>query len=379
MRLLKYPNLNISFIILICIALISACKKPYDPPAIQAPNSYLVIEGVINSGNDSTIIKISRTVNLSQPTPNAVTGAVVTVEDNQNGSASLSEKTKGIYVAPNLAIDKTKQYRLRVKTSDNKVYLSAFVPVQTTPPIDSVGYTVQPTGMQLYVNAHDATSSVQYYRYEYAEAWQFQSFYYSDYEATPNGVEPRPMNQLIWNCFAQDTSSIITLASTSDLKQAVLYQNPVIFIPSTSEKIETRYSILVKQYALTADAYNFYTNLKKNTEQLGSIFDAQPSSIQGNIHCITNPTEPVIGFISVNNIISKRIFISKAQLPASWKVVYPSQCPLTTLVPDSTLYIFYAPLPHAFEVINKDADVSLPICVDCTLRGTRAAPSFWVY
>ncbi len=41
------------------------CKKPYDPPAIKSNGSYLVVEGVINSGADSTTIKLSRTVGLS--------------------------------------------------------------------------------------------------------------------------------------------------------------------------------------------------------------------------------------------------------------------------------------------------------------------------
>jgi len=66
------------------IATACSCKKPYLPPAINSPNSYLVVEGAINSGSGPTTIKLSRTVNLSNKiTVNPVTGAVLTVESDQ--------------------------------------------------------------------------------------------------------------------------------------------------------------------------------------------------------------------------------------------------------------------------------------------------------
>ena len=66
-----------------CVLLLTlvCCKKPYNPPASSTPDSYLVVEGFINSGNDSTVIKISKTVRLTNKTAvNPVLGATVTVE-----------------------------------------------------------------------------------------------------------------------------------------------------------------------------------------------------------------------------------------------------------------------------------------------------------
>src|ERR1700761_2116624 len=148
----------IATLIFVVIAgiIISSCKKPYNPPAVKNPNSYLVVEGIINSGGDSTIIKISRTININQTGVDSVSDATVTVEDNQNGSVSLVQKSKGIYFSPKLAIDKSRQYRLRIKTGGEE-YLSDFAPVQTTPPIDSVGFTIPNNGMpgmQVYINTH---------------------------------------------------------------------------------------------------------------------------------------------------------------------------------------------------------------------------------
>ena len=112
-------------ILILAIFIFAGCRKPYDPPAIVAPHSYLVVEGVINPGPDSTIIKLSRTVNLSgKNSLNPLTGAILTVESDQNSTYPLTEGRQGRYFSPGLNLDISKKYRLRIKTADNQQYLS---------------------------------------------------------------------------------------------------------------------------------------------------------------------------------------------------------------------------------------------------------------
>src|ERR1700722_15487645 len=82
------------------------CRKPYNPPAIAAPGSYLVVEGVINAGPDSTFIQLSKTVSLSTVTvANPVTGATVAVVGDQNTSYPLIEISPGNYATAGLNLD----------------------------------------------------------------------------------------------------------------------------------------------------------------------------------------------------------------------------------------------------------------------------------
>jgi hypothetical protein len=365
------------------------CRKPYGPPAINSPGSYLVVEGVINPGSDSTIIKLSKTVKLSSATPlNPALGATVTVESNQGSSCPLIDvNNDGNYSAAALNLPGSQQYRLKINTSDGRQYVSDFVPVKLTPAIDSVGYVLTNNNVQLYVNAHDPANNTHYYRWDYEETWIFHSKYFSDLVVNTNtaSIAFRTPAQQIYTCFGNDASSNIDLGSTANLSQDVVYQAPLTKIPFTSEKFEEKYSILVQQYALTGDAYTFYQNLKKNTEQLGSIFDAQPSQINGNIHCLTNPNEPVIGYISATNVQSKRIFLLNSILPPLTMATYPYDCEQDTLPINGDLTTLLGP-PYVFIPINlaynkKGVFVgylySRPLCVDCTLRGTITQPSFW--
>jgi hypothetical protein len=366
------------------LPMVIGCKKPYNPPAITAPGSYLVVEGVINAGADSTIITLSHTVNLSAATTvNPETGATVAVEGNDNTSYPLIETSTGHYAIASLNLINTKQYRLSIKTASNQQYLSAFVPVQITPPIDSLGFAVQANGIQVYANTHDSNNNTHYYRWDYGETWQFHAYYDSEFISNGDTLLPRTLSQQIYFCFTHDTSSTIVLGSSAQLKQDVIYQDPITTIPSTSEKIEIKYSILLRQYALTADAFNFWTNLKKNTEELGSIFDAQPSNINGNIHNVANSGEPVIGYVSACTTQTKRIFINNAQLPHSWLPVSPYQCALDSLKGASPPALVTLPV-HGFGIIPWYVKAILAgylsttiECADCTIRGTTVQPAFW--
>jgi hypothetical protein len=378
----------------LCIVLIATgCKKAFTPPEVSSVNNrYLVIEGAVNSGNDSTFIKISRTQKIdSVSSVNPEVNANVSVESDANSNYKLTEIAAGKYATGPLSLDGTHKYRLRIKTTDNKEYVSDFVAVKNAPPIDSVGFIAQGTGVQIYVNTHDPANATHYYRWEYNEDWQFHSTYISAYKSN---LAQRKVSEQVYNCFGKDASGTVVIASSAKLAQDVIYQAPVTTIPSTSEKIERKYSILVKQYALTSDAYSFWENLQKNTEKIGSIFDALPSENQSNFHCITNPNELVVGYLSVGSTTSKRIFITTDQLLKSYSPIYPSECKIDTayysplhfgwisssaLTPDNSPYmpiLALFPFPNVLGV-PYGYSYSTKICVDCTIRGTTTQPAFW--
>ncbi len=157
---------------------------------------------------------------------------------------------------------------------------------------------------------------------------------------------------------------------------------PLVHIEPASVELSVLYSINVRQYALSHEAYIFFQKVKKNTESLGSIFDAQPSDLQGNIHCVTDPSEIVVGYIDISEEKIKRIFINNSELPG-WG--YSQGC-VQTIVdnqPDSILKygVGLSPMvPTAlgpFGSIVKFSATPDQNCIDCTLKGTNVRPFFW--
>src|SRR5947209_17474763 len=127
---------DLKYLIYFVLALITiSCKKPYIPPAISAPESYLVVEGIINIGNELTTIHLSRTVKIGSNTTLPESDAAVKIEDDQNEVFPLAANGSGNYTTF-LNPESSKKYRLRILTADGGQYLSDFEKVQYTPPID---------------------------------------------------------------------------------------------------------------------------------------------------------------------------------------------------------------------------------------------------
>jgi hypothetical protein len=380
------------------IVIAFGCRKAFNPIIDQTDLSILVVEGMVNTGTDSTIIKLSRTVPVgNKTTASPEIKAVVTIENEQATVLTLTESGKGIYGAPPKPLDNTRQYRVRIKTSNGKVYLSDLVDAKITPPIDSLAFLVKDDKLQIYANTHDAGNNTRYYRYSFRETWLFGAKYPSNFISNGKEIIYRTPAQQVYTCFATDTSAYTLINSTAQLSQDVAFHVPINTIEGTSEKISIKYTILLRQQGLTKDAYAFYQNLKKNTESLGSIFDAQPSQLTGNIHNISNPAEPVIGYITAGTTQQKRIFIPKSALPQSFATQYPYGCEVDSAfndpIPALRPHLAYTsevliPVPSPLDPIILGpfgSSLRLPgdwlftnkQCGDCTIRGTIKQPPFW--
>ncbi|WP_426667046.1 DUF4249 domain-containing protein [Mucilaginibacter sp. McL0603] len=372
-----------------------SCKKPYAPVIVSADHRYLVVEGVINSGNnnDTTLIKLSRTVKLNSTTNNPESGARVTVESDKNDQFPLHETGTGNYVVLNLNLPIDRNYRLHIFTSDNKEYASDFVENKITPQIDSVYYAPLLTGVQFYVSSHDNTNKTRYYRWDYGETWSYNSKYYAPLLYKDNYVASRNSDSLVSTCYKNAApSNSVFVATSNKLGQDVISQYPLGYVDGSTGKITHVYSLLVKQYALTSDAYKYWTLLKTNTENLGSIFDPEPSSSFTNIHAVGNPTEPIIGYVSVSTVTTKRMFLQGRKLPfaVSSSAGQPTGCSafFFPIQPQST---FDSRLRHTFASGDSLLTISVnvenvlvgyqyapAICADCRLQGgTIVKPPYW--
>ncbi|HWD90132.1 MAG TPA: DUF4249 domain-containing protein [Mucilaginibacter sp.] len=369
------------------------CKQAYSPQPITTTSNYLVVEGAINTGADSTIIRLSRTVLLSSKV-SAVPelGANVTIISEGGASYPCIETGNGYYKAAGLNVA-SGNFGLKINTTNGKVYQSDMVPTKSSPPIDSVYYHIQNNGIQIYADTHDPANNSKYYRWNFYETYEFHSAANSlTYVAhSPHDtILARPVSDQIFVCWHSDTSTSVLLNSSAKLTKDIITGNQITFIPSTSEKIESRYSILVTQYVLTADAYNYFQQLKKNTEQLGSIFDAQPTQLRGNVHSVSDPAEPVIGYITAGNQAQIRIYIDNRTLPA-WLPIDPySSCIVDTALfcagrgcDNQVAEEIYAGYQIPLYAIGRPGSPPIgyvagsPACIDCTLRGSNTPPAFW--
>jgi hypothetical protein len=380
----------------VCV-LFYSCKEKYLPEIKDTNPNYLVIDGFINTGGDSTIFKLSRTFKLESKAVSAPErGAIVQVEVEGVGSYTLPELSlkPGVYAIPSLSKDQTKKYRLRVRTKDNKEYLSEFVESKVSPPVE-LTHDFRHGNLNIYANTEDATGKSRYYSYTYTETWQYRAPQQSFLKIVGKELKYRiyPQDD-IYNCYHHLPSSKITIASTSTLTEDRLTDNLIVDILPNSQKVQIEYSVLVKQSVLTRKGFDFFETLKKNTEQVGSIFDAQPSQLYGNIKCTTNSADVVIGFVSAGTVTEKRILLVANNFPFDFVGPLPNRyCidhmdTLTTARQQPLLFepavSEYIPL-ETFPVPWMRLPTTVTAtrfkeCADCRLQGgTNVVPPYWIY
>jgi len=355
-----------------------ACKEPYTPPQIENNPNYLVVDGMLNVG-DSTTIKLSRTRSFTDSVSQSPeNGATVTVVGDGGDSYLLSDRGNGIYNINYLPLNPTEKYTLRIATLDGKQYESDAVSIKQTQAIDSVNWIQNGDGVQVYVNTHDPNNSSIYYRWTYEETWEYRAKFASYLIYKDGGLQPRSPDEDYYTCWQSRSSTELVLASTAGLSDDIVYRAPVQFIESGSTKISRLYSILVKQAALTKEAYEYWEQLKKSTELSGGLFDPLPSQIIGNMHCINDANAKALGYISASTITEQRIYINNTQLAPPW--ILPVQdCPEVVVPPDSVDYYFgkYILIPIGSHGLS-DYSGSYSTCIDCrTYGGTTTKPPYW--
>ncbi|HTD39175.1 MAG TPA: DUF4249 domain-containing protein [Mucilaginibacter sp.] len=390
---MKVPAL---FIVVVCISVIAfSCKKPYNPIIASSDQSYLVVDGVINSGSDSTIILLSRTVKISSRSfRNPEQGAKLTLESDKNDTYTLQEISAGKYVTTNLSLPADRNYRLHIFTADNKEYVSDYVENKVTPPIDSVYAIPLVTGVQFSVSTHDNSNKTRYYRWDYTESWSYQMGEKASLIIYRNGdIVSRSPDSPVNLCYKYpQRSSSIFIANSNKLTQDVISKSPLGYVDGSTGKITNTYEMLVRQYALTPEAYKYWNLLKTNTESLGTITDPQPSQSISNIHSVTNPAETVIGYVSVSTISVKRVFLAGRDLPFKVNVLAKDSVDcsggIIWIDPKNTF-------PYRLNNLLASGDTLLirvetrsdggigysytnGICADCRLRGgTITKPAYW--
>lgn len=367
---------------ILIVLLTAGCKEEFKQPVKALETNYLVVEGFINA-QGTTSITLSRTAQLhdtaASPTEQ---GAVISIMGEDNTAIPLYENTAGHYQSDSVSLIQNQKYRLLIKTAAGKDYLSDYVVVKQTPPIDSVSWRNENDGVNIYVNSHDKPGNSRYYKWSYEETWEVHSKWPVLYGYVNRNVSATNQNEIdkMFYCWRSQQSSDILLGSTASLSDNIISMAPLVNIPRNKEQLAIRYSILVKQVALDRQAYEFYQVMKKNTETTGSVFGPLPTDLSTNIHCVTNPAEKVIGYMSVSTEESKRIFILNAEV-TGWN--YQSGCISTLVLNDPvSLSVFdnngLIPYTEAIDGLNTlGFYASNEFCMDCRTRGSNVKPYFW--
>ena len=401
-------NIKLRTIILTAISayFLLSCVETFDfENEVETFDSALVIEARLTNELKNQRILLSRSFQLDTVLPTPERGATVKVIDNFQNEYLFQELELGNYTSVNAFVAvPNREYKLRITTENGRKYSSNAVILTASTSIADIkierGFNDEGVeGMSFLVDTFDPTGNSRFYRYEYEETYKIIAPRYSAYEIIFDqgsffdyNLEIRPEQEK--TCYNTVKSNTIIQSSTLNFTEDRLDGFLARFINRDNFIISHRYSILIKQFVQSSEAYRFYETLKNLSES-----ESQPGHIFGNVFSEENKEEIVLGYFEVSSIDMKRVYFNYSDFfPNEELPPYIVGCDsfiapdlvsasLGTDPPGHPLYDHIAKGYQFFhtndgsivgDFLNGPEVLVLPECGDCTTLGSNKVPEFWV-
>lgn len=193
----------------------------------------------------------------------------------------------------------------------------------------------------------------------------------------------RPIEEQV--CFNTEISNNIILTDTNDLEEDRVERFMVRFIDRDNFIISHRYSILVRQFVQSFEAYTFFETLRNFTGSESLFSGIQPGFLIGNVFSDQEPSEKVSGYFDVASVAEERIFFNYddffpgEDLPPYINSCQPVSPPFLVVVSQVREEVVkFFDLNPAPNILQGPYFVVPRECGDCTVIGESAAPEFWI-
>jgi len=386
-------NSKVLFCLLNLALLTNSCISEFNAKLPLNDKQILFVDGNIME-NSEVIFNLSKSFSMDSltiPQESVNINAILTmIGGNGYESAPAINLGRGKYLLYVGELDDNVEYGIRIEY-DGDTYQSSLSKPIFTPEIDSVSWIQpEPYGDVFFrVSTHDNSNEAKFFIWNYAEDWEFiasqeTTLFYEPLINSYYFIEPAPY----YYCWRSFESNTFLIGSTESLRENRVVNKPLYRCDPVDLRFSVLYSVIVSQKAISKGAYDYYLNKIQLNEEMGGLFTPQPSELNGNISCISDPSKKAMGYIEITkNATQKRIFLYPNQITRG----YYKSC--DAISADSVLSIlneleityadFYG-MGYRPSGMNIDSRTRLPLewasvyCTDCIANGgTKNKPDFW--
>lgn len=335
-------------LLLLGIITIQACVDKFEPK-IDYNSKVVTVEGTLNnlSEEQKITLKTSESTRFSS-VDRPITKAQVEVIVNGKDRLTLTEREAGVYYMPmGFKVQVGNTYQLYFKTPAGSEYESGLEAMTNVPKIEKIydEFTekalesnvnqriLYTPGHWIYVDTNDPAGERNFYQWSWT-LWESQSicatcerglFYLSygnqtniciaDYRLPDGTVYDYNCNKPCWQIFYNPQLNVMS-DSYSDGR-------PIIGRLAAKIPLYSRSGCLVeiKQTSLSSGAYRYLKLLAEQSQSTGTLADTPPAPITGNVHCKTNPEEPVVGYFQASGVIAIRYWLDRLNVQGNGRPI----------------------------------------------------------
>lgn len=378
--------MKIKYIILLSL-LILGCKEEFilNSDGFQ---SIMVVDGVLTNGDKPCYVNLSLSapVNFAENTP--YENCIVTLIESTGSTEILTETEPGKYMSNENGLKGIigNEYSISIFTPDGKEYYSDFQELKEPIEIDTayaelievldINYVEGLPGYQFYVSTKESLSRDNFLLWNMVETFEYKIDHDLAFVQTRFGdyIYSNPRYDTLKTCWNTKKVNYIFTGETKSLTIPQINNQPLHFVSTETKKLTNRYSVLIQQYTINKNAYDYWQQIEEQTTNENFLISGQPYNIKGNIENAENEDELIFGYFTVGSISEKRIFVDKPNKP-----FYYVTCAILTdpeAIADykkrhTAPYFWVATGFDKFGIVDKT-------CIDCRSEGgSLREPDFW--
>jgi hypothetical protein len=358
----------------------SACQEEIDLASHEF-KKHVYVDGGITNEQPPYAVEVYVSSPLDDPRRIPYTNCTVTIHENTGRSENLIETDPGVYKSSAGGIKGKvgNAYRIAIETPDGRRYRSDFTTMESPVGIDTVYgkvankeqlnsvYDIK--GYQFYISSRQGDSET-YLLWKMKETYEYTADYeYAGMMYQGRMYEPESKDS-IYRCWRTRDVPEVFAASTINLQPPKISDKPLHFVSNQSKRLQELYSLMVRQYTIDREAYNYWNDIGEQIEGGDFLNVRQPFQIQGNVYNPEDDEEAVLGYFNVASVDKKRIFINpvmeldRIKCHIKYNVLF-----LYRISFQNPVYFGYGP---------KGRGVVSEGCIDCRLEGGELEkPDFW--
>lgn len=330
-------------IVLISLLAVVGCIDPVSF-RYNGQVEHLAVQATFTNKKGIQMVRLSISSPFGSPYNNYETNAKVSIISKEGENYLFKHSASGKYLSEKeIEAIPGHTYTLRIQRGE-KTYESkpvTLLKAENIIPIDTIKlkfatrYAIVKgakdkkllPGYDIIVDFKDPVGIENYYRWSFAQTYEVETQPENYVDYTCRGC-PRPApKQCCKYCWVKESDEILESTANDWLRDGQLIREQrVMFIPFY-QYMNRKLDLTIYQHAISAEAYNFFKALNNQATSTGSMFDAPPTELKGNISNINDENEKVIGFFEASVASTKNIRIKGKDIDFNIPPFdYPDDC-----------------------------------------------------
>jgi len=305
----------------VCLCCLSSCVERFYPDVDVETSGLIAINAHLTDQPGMQYIEISRSVPLIYSKFDVLSGCYVLLVREDGESREFWQNGPESYYGAELDeefLQTGMSYHIEVISPDGEEYHSDFDKIRPAPEIDSIYYQIEKStdtagdsteGIRFFIDFTYDDPAYEYIRWELTETYEYHNPVMEAWiQVSRWRTYKIPDEDRYYVCYISHDLTDIHSMSMEDLDQGIYIKKPFSFVTNiqNEQKLFYKYALEVKQLSIGPDAFFYWDELKKTSQEQGSLFDSQPAILQSNICNINDESERVLGFFSMAGVHKTR-------------------------------------------------------------------------